>query len=380
MEGRLGFADDEGAPTGAFSFRAAITAALEWARQQHAVLEARGEASTTRDQTVRTAIETYSTARSKKSKSSGKNATGRLAGYVLTDKAFAETKLAKLRASTIEAWRDRLPMRAGDDPNAVGIAPSTVNRLLNDLRAALNAAAERHRRELPAHVAAEIKVGTRRLSVESGATMQLLSDDEVRRVTAAAFEVDEDFGSLVMVAAATGARFSQLAALKVSAVQIKQGRIMIGSSKKGRATKARPPIAIPLSPDVLQRLRPAVEGRPANAALFLRWSFRRGRRLEWLRDKRVPWAGAYQVEKPWAASVARAELPAGTIMYALRHSSIVRGLTAGLPVRLVAAAHDTSVAMIEAHYSAFIVEVTEDLARRAAISLAAPTAVLAHTE
>jgi hypothetical protein len=43
-------------------------------------------------------------------------------------------------------------------------------------------------------------------------------------------------------------------------------------------------------------------------------------------------------------------------MYALRHSSIVRGLKANLPIRLVAALHDTSVEMIEKHYSAFIVD------------------------
>ena len=51
-------------------------------------------------------------------------------------------------------------------------------------------------------------------------------------------------------------------------------------------------------------------------------------------------------------------------MYALRHSSIVRALVAGLPVRLVAAAHDTSVEMIEAHYSAHIIDATEDLHRK----------------
>jgi hypothetical protein len=41
-----------------------------------------------------------------------------------------------------------------------------------------------------------------------------------------------------------------------------------------------------------------------------------------------------------------------------------------LPVRLVAALHDTSVQMIEQHYSAFIVDLTEDLARRATMSFA----------
>jgi len=58
-------------------------------------------------------------------------------------------------------------------------------------------------------------------------------------------------------------------------------------------------------------------------------------------------------------------------MYALRHSSIVRALGAGLPIRLVAALHDTSVEMIEKHYAAFIVDATEELARRATMSFAA---------
>jgi hypothetical protein len=39
-------------------------------------------------------------------------------------------------------------------------------------------------------------------------------------------------------------------------------------------------------------------------------------------------------------------------------------------VRLVAASHDTSVEMIEAHYSAFIVDASQELARRAALSFA----------
>ncbi len=55
--------------------------------------------------------------------------------------------------------------------------------------------------------------------------------------------------------------------------------------------------------------------------------------------------------------------------YALRHSSIVRGIASGLPIRLVAAMHDTSVAMIEKHYSRWIVEGLEELAAKAIIPL-----------
>lgn len=39
------------------------------------------------------------------------------------------------------------------------------------------------------------------------------------------------------------------------------------------------------------------------------------------------------------------------VPYALRHTAIVRCIAAGLPLRLIAALHDTSTAMIERHYS-----------------------------
>ena len=46
--------------------------------------------------------------------------------------------------------------------------------------------------------------------------------------------------------------------------------------------------------------------------------------------------------------------PAVVTMYALRHSSIVRMLLQSVPIRLIASLHNTSVAMIEKHYSKHI--------------------------
>jgi hypothetical protein len=76
--------------------------------------------------------------------------------------------------------------------------------------------------------------------------------------------------------------------------------------------------------------------------------------------------------RSWREALVAAELPGDLVPYSLRHSSIVRGLRAGLPVRLVAAVHDTSVAMIEKHYGAFIVDATEDLLRRALVPMSSP--------
>jgi hypothetical protein len=60
-------------------------------------------------------------------------------------------------------------------------------------------------------------------------------------------------------------------------------------------------------------------------------------------------------------------------MYALRHSSIVRMLLQNVPIRLVASLHNTSVAMIERHYSRYIVEHSDDISRRALLQHELPT-------
>ena len=60
------------------------------------------------------------------------------------------------------------------------------------------------------------------------------------------------------------------------------------------------------------------------------------------------------------------------IAYALRHSSIVRDIRKNVPIRIVAAKHDTSVAMIERHYSKWIVDGLEDVLREAIVPLVPP--------
>lgn len=60
---------------------------------------------------------------------------------------------------------------------------------------------------------------------------------------------------------------------------------------------------------------------------------------------------------------------ADLVPYCLRHSSIIRGLRARLPIRLVAAVHDASAAMVEKHYATFIVDAVEGLLRRAVVPL-----------
>jgi integrase len=363
IEERVGVADDPGAGPGALPYPKAVTAALDWAHQRYAAIEARraGGAEDARP-TVHTAVTAYIAERRGRSLH-GRDAHSRLTKHVLADDAFAATPLGKLTADLIGAWRDRLSQE---------LSASTVNRLLNDLRAALNAAAVKHRRQLPAHLAAEIRAGTKAAPEAGEARRQILSDGDVRRIVDEAFAIEPegDFGRLVLLAAATGARFSQLAALAVADVQAERLRIMVPASKKGRSAKAPGRIAVPIGPDVLERLQPALVGRGGHEPLLMHWIKRQTGPWVWERSGRSAWKSASEADRLWSRTVAAARLPPETVMYALRHSSIVRGLRAGLPVRLVAALHDTSTAMVEKHYAAFIVDATEELARRAVMLLA----------
>lgn len=227
VEEKLGLADDDGAGDDALSFRAAVAAALDWSARQNAALEARKASGQKNVLTVRSAIERYIQDLARRNARSAATCRVRMHKHMLSDEAFAAVKLSKLRASTIEEWRSRLSVRS--QPGGAGMAPATANRLLTDVRAALNAAVERQRRELPSHVMLEVKVGTRAASVDAVARKQLLMDEQVRAVIEAAFDVDPagDFGPLVLVAAATGARYSQFTRLTVADVQAAQARVMM---------------------------------------------------------------------------------------------------------------------------------------------------------
>lgn len=303
---------------------------------------------------VRLAIETYMEAR--RTQAGKKGTENCLARFVLCH-PIADVRLARLTAEDIISWRDQLPDTR---------TPSSKNRLIADLRAALNAAATKYRRELPAYIVADIKVGTKALVVTASPRRQLLSDEQVRRVVDAAYEVDadEDFGRLILLAAATGGRFSQITALTIADVQVKNARLMMPGSMKGKNRTPGARVPVPVSHDVIEKLLPAMVRRKPSEPLLLRWGYREAlRTCRWVKDKRQPWKAAYEVLEQWAKVVQLSGIAEDTVMYALRHSSIVRMLLKGLPIRVVAALHDTSVEMIEKHYAAFITDMSEELAR-----------------
>jgi hypothetical protein len=98
----------------------------------------------------------------------------------------------------------------------------------------------------------------------------------------------------------------------------------------------------------------------------------KGRITAWQRASRRDWENSSVMTRPWREALAKAGLRTTLVPYCLRHSSIVHALQANVPIRVAAAAHDTSLAMIERHYAAVIVDASEMLLRAAASRLVAP--------
>ncbi|WP_294442548.1 tyrosine-type recombinase/integrase [uncultured Sphingomonas sp.] len=351
----LGTSDDVIAP-GTLDYRAAERAAR---KHVEAVRDVAERAAAGPIATVRTACEAYMVARDERESSRRgrpvRSDAHRLERYVLSDSQLADTALDRLTAGTLATWRSALPG-----------AVASRRRIANDFRAALNAATED--KTVRDRIAAGLRMPSDDVGQSSARPNQFLSDEQVRRIVVEAHKLDPDFGRLVLVLAATGARFAQVRRLTVGAVGA--DRLMMPRSFKGKAgSKPKPPVAVPVGRDVLDALRPIITGRAAGAVLLERWRHEQVAPKQWERRDRGSWATASEMTRKWVECVSAAGLPEGTVPYALRHSSIVRGLAANLPIRLVAALHDTSIAMIEAHYGAHVSDSLHELAARAVVPM-----------
>jgi integrase len=160
------------------------------------------------------------------------------------------------------------------------------------------------------------------------------------------------------------------ARLRVGDLQTAERRLMVPVSKKGSGAKASH-VPVPIDDDVVKALKPAIAGRLGSDHLLLRPRWRRAAGPELVMEKygRGPWSAARSLTRIWKAVVERAGLPKTTVPYAFRHSSIVRGLRAGLPTQMVAKLHDTSSTMIERYYGRFITDALHELARKALVPL-----------
>ena len=255
-----------------------------------------------------------------------------------------------LTVRELRQWRNGL---------AAVMKPASVNRVCKNVKAALNLAASHDDRIVNAKAWA---VGLALIPEDEDTDSNLvLTDAQRREVVASAYAISPEFGLYVEVHAATGARTSQVALLDVSDLQAgKESKLTVPSSLKGRNRRTRTRKPMPISAGLAKRLTQAAAGRDAGEPLL---RMKDGRRWN---------SGKHRVLFHKAARAA--DLPDGATMYALRHSMVTRALLANVPVRLVAATFDTSIAMIEKTYSKFIADHGDSMMRRAVFDADAPEA------
>ena len=311
----------------------------------------------------------------------------------LSPEMLART-ISSLNAGELKRWRDRL---------AKHMTPASVNRTATCLKAAFNLAADHDERITRRPWA----TGLQAIRGAEQSRNVILSDTTIRDIVKEAHQpntrpadllrgearrkAEEDgrrwadaFGLLVEVLAVTGARVSQVARLEVQDLQgdRTEPRLMMPSSKKGKGVKQVLRRPVPIPANLALRLRAAAGDRAANTPLLVKpgaapWRksdhsrlfARVARRLQ----ERARQAACERGADAEAVEKVGAELEDVTV-YALRHSSIVRQLLANVPVRVVAAGHDTSVAMIERTYSRYIADHADALTRRALLNIAEPAA------
>jgi integrase len=264
--------------------------------------------------------------------------------------SLAAKPVSLLTAHELRHWRDGLDLK-----------PATTNRTVRQLKAALNLAQRLDpTRIVNAHA---WKVGLASLRDTHRARNAILSDEQVRALIVAAHDIDPAFGLFCELGAVSGARVSQLTALEVGDLQTNNGdgpRLMMPSSRKGHAGKriVRKPVPIPAS--LAARLRQTAGDRAASAPLLLR-------------TDGEPWsATSADHRRPFETVVSRIGLDPAVTFYALRHSSIVRQILAGTPLRVIADAHDTSTRQIEITYSAHISGHADAVLRKGLLDVAQP--------
>ena len=264
--------------------------------------------------------------------------------------SLAAKAVALLSTRELRHWRDALIKK--------GLAPASVKRTAKVLKAALNLAADQDSRITNRSA---WQVGLASLPDSEASRNVILTNDVVLRIITAAYEDSREFGLYVETAAVTGARISQLARLEVQDVQGDRPdpRLMMPSAKKGRKQKRidRRPVPIPVS--LCAKLTDVGVGRAGAERLLLRANGQ-------------PWGHSSHWRR-FVQSVSRLGLdPKEVTIYSLRHSSIVRQLLRGVPIRVVATTHDTSVAMIEKTYSRYITDHSDALSRSALLDPANP--------
>lgn len=350
LQTRLGHADDQLPADGAkvLTHEQAKDAARLWAKSLKASNEAPAALS------VNDALDKYFEARAAEGMKSIDDAKTRAAFHIRPK--LGAVKLADLTIEKIRVWRDGMVsaqkrLRTSQfaekansvtvdlsDPEVIRRRRDTANRTLTTLKAALNWAF--NNRLVTDDTAWRL---VRPYRGTTAARVRFLSPAEQKTLIAASNGAIRD---LVSAALVTGARFGELARLRVSDYDVVNKSVFVAESKSGK------PRHIPLpagGADLFERLtRDRAGGEP-----LLR------------QDSGEAWAPA-TYHRPWKALLAQAKLSDVTL-HEIRHTYASTMVRNGAPLIVVAEALGHSdTRMAEKHYAHLAPSFVADTIRRLA--------------
>ncbi|HMP11181.1 tyrosine-type recombinase/integrase [Hydrogenophaga sp.] len=256
----------------------------------------------------------------------GKDAEARFKRWVYSD-PIGKLALMKLRHADVMKWRKRLEaapvIRQDRQASDKARSASSINRDMNSLRAALNAA-------LIARLVTSDeawKVALRPAKNADNRRNVYLTPEHRRKLIDAA---PDDLKPFLTVLSAIPLRPGAMAALKAGDWNPRTRELNIQKDKTG-ARRIRLPEGI------AALFTQASKDKLPGAPLFVRAGGK-----AWDKD-----AWKYPINDAAKA----ANLPAGTVMYSLRHATITDMVSAGVDMATVAKLAGTSLAMIAKHYA-----------------------------
>jgi integrase len=256
---------------------------------------------------------------------------------------LGDMPITELTTATLQSWRDgivakRQPRVAEEDTyEGARKARASANRQWFVLTAALNHA---HRSGVIADDGPWRRV--RSLPVATAARERFLSADEAKRLINACSGA---FRTLVQVALVSGARYGELARLRVQDFSFDSATLYIARSKSGKSRH------IHLTDEARELLAQITAGR-SGSDLLLR------------KDGGSNWRKSHQLD-PMIAACKRANIDPPIGFHGLRHTYCSLSVMNGVPLQVVArnAGHAT-VAITEKHYAHLAPSYIADEVRR----------------
>ncbi len=224
-------------------------------------------------------------------------------------------KIASTPLATLNDWRDGLIGSTGTNGRKRSV--QSVARVLASLKAALNRAA------VPGDWS-DLKTGAKKTAPAK--QIVALMDDDLQRFTDAAYQYSHDLGVFVQALALTGARPKELRLATVSDLTASGLRIRHGKTANKTGDRV-----IPLNGHAVAFFASLTAGKGKSGPLLGK---------HWTQgETRTP-----------VENCAKAAGVPGVTLYSLRHGFVTNAIYNGVPIKSVADATGTSVAMIERTY------------------------------